>query len=565
MTPSQFIQKWRASSLKEKSAAQSHFNDLCALLGEPAPAAADPEGNWYTFEAGARKTGGGEGWADVWKRGCFAWEYKSKHKDLNAALKQLQLYAIALQNPPLLVVSDMETIVIHTNFTNTVQEIHVITLDDIEKLDARQKLKWLFTDTERLRPGLTRAAVTEQAAAEFARLAQALRARGFEPHQVAHFLNKLLFCLFAEDAELLPKQVFTRLLEGAVSHPAKLQPMLADLFEAMTRGGNFGVDIIDWFNGGLFDGAEALPLETDEIKALLKIARLDWSAIEPSIFGTLFERGLDPDKRSQLDAHYTDPDYIMRLVEPVVLNPLRAEWAAVKDAIQAQRVKTAQAKSKSAATKFERVAKNLYIGSLERLKNVRVLDPACGSGNFLYLALQGLKDLEHQIILEAEALGFHREFPAVGPESVLGIEINPYAAELACVTIWNGQIQWMLRHGFGLNKNPVLQKLDQIQNRDAVLNLDGTEAEWPKVDFIVGNPPFLGGSKLLRELGEDYVTQLRKTYAGRVPGGADLVCYWFEKARAQIAAGQARAAGLVATNSIRGGANRKVLERIQIG
>ena len=191
-----------------------------------------------------------------------------------------------------------------------------------------------------------------------------------------------------------------------------------------------------------------------------------------------------------------------------------------------------------------------------------MLDPACGSGNFLYVALQTLKDLEHRVMLEAEALGLQRGFPAVGPEAVLGIEINPYAAELARVTVWIGEIQWMLTHGYSLNMNPVLRPLDQIECRDALLNPDSSEADWPAVDTIVGNPPFLGDKKMISVLGEEYVATLRRVYQGRVPGGADLVTYWFEKARVAIEHDQARRAGLVATNSIRGGQNRKLLKRI---
>ncbi|HPB76444.1 MAG TPA: hypothetical protein PLY96_14515, partial [Chromatiaceae bacterium] len=199
---------------------------------------------------------------------------------------------------------------------------------------------------------------------------------------------------------------------------------------------------------------------------------------------------------------------------------------------------------------------------LHRLQQFRVLDPACGSGNFLLLSLLGLKDLEHQVITEAEALGLPRQFPAVGPENVIGIEINPFAAELARVSIWIGEIQWMLNHGFALAKNPILRNLDNIHLRDAILNPDGTEPEWPEADVIVGNPPFLGVSKLLSVLGQEYMDRLRGLYQGRVPGGADLVTYWFEKARALIETSRIQRAGLVATNSIRGGANRKVLERI---
>jgi type II restriction/modification system DNA methylase subunit YeeA len=290
------------------------------------------------------------------------------------------------------------------------------------------------------------------------------------------------------------------------------------------------------------------------LDTLHSAAALDWSAIEPAIFGTLFERGLDPDKRSQLGAHYTDAASIRRLIEPVIRDPLLAEWATVKAAMMADLRKTS-AKARQSVT-------NRLNGFLERLRTFRVLDPACGSGNFLYLALRTLKDLEHQVMLEAETLGLQRGFPAVGPEAVLGIEINPYAAELARLTVWIGEIQWMLGHGYNLNDQPILKPLQHIACRDALLDGD-QEATWPVAEAIVGNPPFLGGSKLLRELGDDYTARIRQAYAGRVPGGADLVCYWFEKARAQIETGHSQRAGLVATNSIRGGANRKVLEQIQ--
>jgi len=562
MHPSDFITKWRNATLKERSAAQEHFIDLCRLLGEATPAEADPTGAWYGFEKGAKKAGGGDGWADVWKRGCFAWEYKGKGKDLQAAFKQLQLYTPALEYPPLLIVSDIERIVLHTAFTGTVPDIHVITLEDLSNPQSRQILKWAFSEPERLRPGQTTQQITETAARRFAELAQRLRERGHDPRQVAHFLNKLLFCLFAEDTGLLPRQLFSRLLDASIKTPDRFSTRLGALFQAMATGGDFGVEDIEWFDGGLFDTPDVLPLELDEIRTLAGLARLDWSAIEPSIFGTLFERGLDPDKRSQLGAHFTDPGSIMRLVNPVVLEPLRDEWGQIKTQIQSVLAKAAKAKNASAATRARKEAEQLYQGFLFRLVQFRVLDPACGSGNFLYLALGALKDLEHRVMLEAETLGLQRGFPQVGPEAVKGIEINPYAAELARVTVWIGEIQWMLNNGYDLNRSPILRPLETIEQRDAVMNPDGTEAEWPETDAIIGNPPFLGDKKMLAQMGEAYVTRLRALYKGRVPGGADLVTYWFEKARAHIEEGRAMQAGLVATQSIRAGSNRKVLERI---
>jgi type II restriction/modification system DNA methylase subunit YeeA len=561
MTPDRFVSKWKGATLKERSAAQEHFIDLSRLLEEPTPAEADPSGSWYCFERGATKAGGGEGWADVWRRGCFAMEYKGKGKDLKAAFKQLQLYTPALEYPPLLIVSDLETVVVHTAFTGTVPEVYVLTLEDLLDAAKRRILKWAFAEPERLRPGRTTAALTERAAGRFGDLAQQLGARGHDPQAVGHFCIRLLFCLFAEDIDLLPRQMFSRLLAAGEKDPAALKAMLEELFAAMATGGRLGIEPIEWFNGGLFDSADSLPLEKADVQLLRELAALDWSAIEPSIFGTLFERGLDPAKRSQLGAHYTDPGSIVRLVDPVVLAPLRDEWAARKVQIAGALAKAAGAKSASARTKATNEAQGLLHSFLDRLARFLVLDPACGSGNFLLLALQGLKDLEHQVILEAEALGLPRTFPMVGPENVLGIELNPYAAELARVTVWIGEIQWMLSHGFSLSKNPILKPLSTIEQRDAVLNPDDTEPEWPAADTIVGNPPFLGNKKMRSALGESYAERLRRLYQGRVPGDADLVTYWFEKARAQLERGQVRLAGLVATNSIRGGPNRKVLAR----
>jgi type II restriction/modification system DNA methylase subunit YeeA len=562
MTPEQFINKWQNASLKERSAAQSHFNDLCALVGEADPISADPKGEWFAFEYGAKKAGGGDGWADVWKKGCFGWEYKGKGKNLQAAFKQLQLYAPALQYPPLLIVCDLDSIVIHTAFTNAVQESHVIPIAELGDPQQRRKLKWAFSEPERLRPGRTRSEVTAEAAGKFAALAEVLRKRGHDPHAVAHFLNRMLFCLFAEDVELLPNHLFTRLLEGALKTPQQMDGLLKGLFGAMKQGGLFGVDPIPWFNGGLYDNDDTLPLERQEIETLLELARMDWQDVEPAIFGTLFERGLDPAKRSQLGAHYTDPATILRLINPTIAEPLRTEWGETKRAMGEALAKAEKAKTKATASKHTRAAQDRFHGFLERLRNFRVLDPACGSGNFLYLALQTLKDLEHEVNLEAEAMGLPRSVPMVGPENIKGIELNPYAAELARVTLWIGEIQWMLNHGQNLNDNPVLKPLENIEERDALINPDDTESEWPAAEVIVGNPPFLGGSKMLAELGEEYVARLRKLYKGRVPGGADLVTYWFEKARAQIETVKTVRAGLVSTNSIRGGSNRKVLERI---
>ncbi len=562
MTPGAFIGKWRASELKESSASQEHFIDLCRLLGEPTPAEADPTGESYCFERGARKDGGSAGWADVWKRHCFAWEYKGKHADLDAAFNQLRQYALALENPPLLIVSDMARFRIRTNWTNSVSATHEFALDDLADGAVRDKLKWALSAPERLRPGESRQALTERAASAFAALAQSLRERGHEPPAVAHFVNRLVFCMFAEDVGLLPDAMFTRMLEQARKRPGAFAELARRLFGAMSEGGDVGFESVAWFNGGLFDDDAALPLEKAEIETALQAAALDWSEIDPSILGTLFERGLDPDKRSQLGAHYTDRDKIMRIVEPVVVRPLLAEWEGAKAEVSAALERAAAARAPATRTRRRAEAERRFRVFLERLRGFVVLDPACGSGNFLYLGLHALKDLEHRVRLEGEALGLERGFPEVGPGNVKGLEVNAYAAELARVSVWIGEIQWMRRNGFAESRDPVLKPLETIECRDAILGEDGGEPAWPEADVVIGNPPFLGGKRLRAGLGGEYVEALQRLYGARLHGEADLVCHWFDKAARLVAEGRLARAGLVATNSISGVHNRAVLDRI---
>lgn len=602
MGPNEFVTKWAANMRSEQAASKEHFVDLCALLVVPTPNS-DPTGATYAFEKGVVKSTGTGGWADVWKKGCFGWEYKSRGGDLDKAHDQLLRYGGALENPPLLVTSDMDRIIVRTNFNGMVSERVPLALDQMRDPTVRNRLRACWLDPGKWTPGTTRAALTELAAAEFAGLAQRLRTRGHDPQVVAHFVNRMVFCLFADNVGLLPDGVLGGLLAFAARSPMTFQAAASELFAAMrAKGGRIGYVPVQWFNGGLFDDDVTLPLEVADIAALTKASALNWSEIDPSIFGTLFERGLDPDKRSQLGAHYTDRGKIELLVNAVVVDPLLEEWslakARVSDAMNARALLALAAKSESeadalviagsqAVTKASTKAReNLrkaaerrrrkmaalmseaqvaYQEFVDRLRSFRVLDPACGSGNFLYVSLIALKDLELRIDVEAEAIGLAPLLPAIGPEAVLGIEINRYAAELARVSDWIGHIQWARRNGYPLPSDPVLQSLDTIDCRDAVLGDDGAAAGWPEVNCIVGNPPFLGDKEMGGRLGQAYVQRLRRAYAGRVPGGADFVCYWFEQGRGALASGRAERVGLVATNSIRDGANRRVVSRIREG
>jgi len=467
---------------------------------------------------------------------------------------------------------------------------------------------------------------------------------------------------------LLPGRLFEALVNKHSSD--KLTAGLNHLFTAMQGGGLYGNDDIPWFNGGLFKKVFIPVLTIMEMTELRNAAALNWSAIDVSIFGTLFERGLDPSKRSQLGAHYTDPATIDRIIDPVLRRPLLQKWETV-----ARTLRALLEKSTKKGDKNYIAAKTCFHQWLDELKHYRMLDPACGSGNFLFLGLKALKDIEFTSHTDAAKLGLDQEIDLVtGPHNVLGIELNEYAAELARLTVWIGELQWRKSHGYEFKTNPVLDPLDHIECRDALLAfpaaavavavavagiaganpnseyiatvgetgarvgqmpgahtlrcstppptsapptpLSGlnepvalstaaseddaagtaaeqdrgsdpnsahdaqpggsgipelgsdpiycgvTEATWPQANIVIGNPPFLGGSKKRRELGDAYFAALDSVFSGRVPGGADLVCYWFDKARQQIQSGLLQSAGLVATQAIRAGANRRVLERL---
>jgi len=590
MTPEQFIAKWRGSTLTEKSASQSHFNDLCRMLDVPTPTDTDRTGAEYTFEKAVKKNKGGLGFVDVWKNHCFGWEYKGPRKNLVEAYAQLKQYTDDLQNPRLLIVSDMQEIRIHTNFTDTIAVEHVIPLIDLRAPEKRELLRNCFVAPEKLRPDETHESVTAKAATRFAEITRRLRQTHDDERRVAHFINKLVFCLFVEDIGLLPDRVFADIVEEAFKQPDMFGSLLGNLFRAMAiKGGYFGATSVPWFNGGLFDDEDVLPVGVETARLLMDATRLDWSAINPAIFGSLFESGLDDKKRAEMASlfgfpteqpepqarlafhrtapnkgvgiHYTDPDTIMKIIEPVVLRPLRAEWEAVKARVAALFARKEKAKSGGEMTRLTNEARDLYAGFRARLGKFRVLDPACGSGNFLALALMHLKDFDLAVSREAEALGLPADNQRVGPEAVFGIEINPYAAELARLTVWITELQWQLRNGFGIKRSPILGKLDGIVCRDALINPDGSEAQWPAVDVVIGNPPFLGSHSMRTELGDEYTERLRSCFGRRLSGNCDLVVYWFEKAAQLIEAKKIRRFGLVATQSIRRLANREPLSK----
>jgi type II restriction/modification system DNA methylase subunit YeeA len=612
MTPAEFKRKWARYSGKETSAYQEHFNDLCALLGQPSPAAADPTGSEsFCFQKRVVKDAElfalddsgrvaeepdadrERGFADVWKKGCFAWEYKGKKKNLDAAYQQLLRYRESLLNPPLLVVCDFDRYVVRTNFNGTVQETHEFTNANIDSPPVLHLLRAVFTEPEFLKPQRTTAEVTEKLAGQIAAVARSLQeresieladAKTRREHavaqrknlRIARFLNRIVFCFFAEDTGLLPANLVTEIFKGGVNDPEHFAETLEELFATMATGGGFGRDKIRHFNGHLFEEATVFQLDEKEISALATAGEADWQFIQPSIMGNLFERGLDPNQRAQIGAHYTSEEDILTIVEPVLMAPLRREWSALKSSL-------ASAYAKAKGSSADRAKLTTFHN---KLASITVLDPACGSGNFLYVSLKLLLDLEKEVIALATQLGFTFR-PRVNVQQLQAIELNAYAFELAQVAVQIGYLQWRRDNGFQNDEEPVLQNLDNFQNEDALLapHFRGkpkslkearagehasddalkfyTEREWPGANVIIGNPPFLGTSRQWDELGRPYCDTLQRTYGDRVPGAADLCCYWFAKATDAIEEKRCKRAGLLATQAIRGGVNRELLKRIK--
>ena len=571
----EFVDRWAGYELSETAQYQGHFNDICELIGHATPAE-DPNSSEFNFQVRTPVIMGGKGFADVFKRDCFVFEYKRPGGSLDAAYAQAVKYRDSLGNPPLTIVSDFDEIRVHTNFTGTVSEVYYITPNDLRvignkvrhrsalgefctgPLSVFEVLQACFRFPEKLKPKATPEFLTEQAAAVFNRIATTLQEwNPGKDVEIAKFLSQMLFCMFASDMQLLGKDEVTRLTRDLGASPADLFPRrIAKLIEDMAEGNDVASPRIPRFNGGLFDGADIeIHIGNVVVDTLAEADALDWSQIEPSIFGTLFERVFNPEKRSQFGRHYTSRSDIETLIGPVVMKPLRAEW---------EQLKTTHGTS-DASTSQQRDASTALQQFVDRIGAVKILDPACGSGNFLYVALNELHQLEREVMAWAFQYGYDRPTARVHPRQLYGIELDEYAHQLASVVVWIGHIQNGMRSGVDVaERDPVLENLDNIACENAIVN--GQEEpsipEWPGVDYIVGNPPFLGSRNLRRELDAAEVTRIHQAWEGRVPHGADFCMYWFEQARAMIEQGKAKRAGLLGTQGIRSGQSREVLERI---
>ena len=550
MTLQEFIRRWRGKTPGEKQAAQTWFLDLLKVVGHPDPIEV---GNFdkFTFEKAVPG-----GFADAYLEGCFGWEFKRAEAQLPGAFDQLLRYQVYLKTPPLLVVSSFQLIRVQTNFRDKETVVHDIPIAELGDPEQLSKLHNIFFDPGAFEPQRTVEQVTRETALLFGRIVEDMEQRGSGGERLARYLNQIVFCLYAEDAGLLRGNLFSDIVLNHFRNPDVFNSAVKNLFDQMARGGLFGADSIAHFNGDLFNESDTVELSEVSLYLLREAMNKNWRDIEPSIFGTLFEGVMDATKRSRLGAHYTSAEDIMLVVEPVIVKPLEREWNSVRQ---------------EANTLISQDNKDAALARLEafqqRIAGVKVLDPACGSGNFLYVAMRSLLDLEKKLIYYAGEQGWHHLTPSVNPGQMLGIETDHYAIELARTALWIGYIQWHQTNGFPYTQQPILTSLTGVRQMDAILDYDADgnpiEPQWHNAEFIVGNPPFLGNKLLRGSLGDEYVTQLFDLYGDRLPGGSDLVCYWFEKARAMVADGRVRRAGLLATQGIRGEANRTVLQRIK--
>ena len=652
MSPDEFIQRWKASSGSERANFQQFAIELTQLLDVPAPkpVTADAQNDDYRFERPVtfvHTATQSRGYIDLYRRGSFVMEAKQGVEAKAAAEHQLGLpgikpaerqghgqrgsrrwdevmfrarnqadgYARAISRedgwPPFLLIVDVGHVIeVYADFSGQGQGYtqfpdgsrYRIALDDLRDDAVRDRLRRIWLDPASLNPALVSARVTRKMAQHLAELGKSFEASGYPPEKVARFLMRALFTMFAEDVELIPAGAFSKVLHDLRGTPELAAPMLESLWATMNTGGFSPalVTVLKRFNGGLFRDSSALPLDAVQLSLLIEAAGHDWREVEPSIFGTLLERALDPRQRHKLGAHYTPRPYVERLVHQTVMVPLQGRW---RDVQAAALLLAGQGKETEAIETVRAFHQELC--------EVRVLDPACGSGNFLYVALELMKRLEGEVMGVLADLGDDQGALAlaghtVDPHQFLGIEVNPWAAAVAEMVLWIGYLQWHYRtYGVASPSEPVLRDFRNIENRDAVLAYDGTRprldddgqpatrwdgvtmirshvtgdqipdpdarvalldylkprpATWPDAEFIVGNPPFIGTSKMRETLGDGYAEALRAAYP-KVPDSADFVMFWWEKAALAVRAGRTQRLGFITTNSLRQTFNRRVLER----
>lgn len=449
-----------------------------------------------------------------------------------------------------------------------------IYLEDLRNEDARERLRKIWLDPGSLDPAKASAKVTRDIAKRLAQVSLALERKNYPAQAVAMFLMRCLFTMFAEDVGLLPEKSFKEILEECEKNPDVFRHDVTQLWEAMNTGGWAHAlrKEVKKFNGEFFKSSAALPLGREEIGELRQAASYSWKEVDPSIFGTLLEQALDPDERDRLGAHYTPRAYVERLVVATVIEPLREDWRNVQATAETKR---ALGDLKGAAAEVQAFH--------DKLCETRVLDPACGTGNFLYVSLELMKRLEDEILEALLDLGGQEALRGLGTHSVdphqfLGLEINPRAAAIAELVLWIGYLQWHFRTKGAAPQEPILQAFKNIQVKNAVLTWDGEPVpriidgketypnarrpEWQMAEFIVGNPPFIGASYLRARLGDAFTEALWAVHS-QINESADFVMYWWGRAAETLTRKGTvlRRFGFITTNSISQVFQRRVIEK----
>ncbi|MBX9463600.1 MAG: class I SAM-dependent DNA methyltransferase [Aquamicrobium sp.] len=632
-----FIARWTSrEGGAERANYQMFLSEFCDAIGvpRPEPAGAERTHNDYVFERAVRRRESDEIASsrriDLYKKGCFILEAKQSRLPggknalpgqltmlpdepetlgrrsiargwdvmMQHARRQAEHYVFLLDAdhpaPPFIITCDVgHAFEIFADFTGTGRAYGQfpdrkgfrIYMEDLRREEVRDMLARIWTDPANLDPARESARVTREIAGRLAQVSRSLE-KDYDPEEAALFLMRCIFCMFAEDVDLLPRGGFTRLLEECRERPSALVPLLEELWRKMDsaeRGDRFFSYLcveLRHFNGNLYRDARALPLRREEIGELVAAARHRWIDVDPAIFGTLLEQALEPGERRKLGAHYTPRSYVQRLVEVTVMEPLRADW---------QKALTKAEDAKESGDEDKAVA--IVRGYHHQLCTTRVLDPACGTGNFLYVALELMKKLEGEVLETlarlgvSESLGLERE--AVDPHQFLGLELNPRAAAIAELVVWIGYLQQHYRTRDGHPSEPILKAFRNInfgrrEGYDAVLTWDGypvptiveqdgkrvetypnaRRPDWPETEFIVGNPPFMGGKDLRSRLGGGYVETLWRVHK-HMNESADFVMYWWDRAAELLTrkGAKLRRFGMVTTNSISQVFQRRVMER----
>ncbi len=651
-----FIRRWDGTGMAERANYSAFLHELCDLLDVPRPDGAIGGGGDYRLERAVKRHDDDGSISskriDLYKRGCFVLEAKQGAapdrkpaqfeltvdaqrrsnltidnqrrsnirntpewaRYMQQAKGQAERYARDIPPeegwPPFLIVCDIGFCFdLYADFSGTGKhyaqfpdrERFRLYLPDLRRAEVRARLQAIWTDPKALDPALKRAEVTSDIAALLARLAEALegppdRPR-HAPEHVATFLMRCIFCMFAQSVNLLPQASFTKLLERCRANPVAFLPLVSNLWATMDTGG-FSIaleETVPRFNGGLFrhgahGGVEPLAVDRTELRWLLEAASKDWAEVEPAIFGTLLENALDAKERGRLGAQFTPRAFVERLVLPTVMEPLREEWDGVRGA------------SEGAMRAGDTLAAAAFVRAFHaRLCNVQVLDPACGSGNFLYVTLELMKRLEGEVLDTLDGLAPNQAGRmdmagvTVDPHQFHGLDVNPRAVPVAELVLWIGYLQWHFRtNGKTPPAEPILHDFQTIREADALLAHDGVEIErdkvgrpvtswggrtklhpttgkavpdetdqieaarflggrqapWPEVDFIVGNPPFVAGKDLRAELGSGYAAALWAAYP-KVPRSADLAMFFWWRAAQAVRTGKTQRFGFITSNSIR--------------